>query len=54
MKPVGINDFQKDGENAVLDTLDAEMKDWCSGHLHYSRDKGLDFAGRSNRVVQKR
>ncbi|MDR1324978.1 MAG: restriction endonuclease [Treponema sp.] len=46
IKPVGINDFQKNEENAVLDASDAEMKEWCSKHLHYSRDKGLDFVGR--------
>jgi hypothetical protein len=25
------------------------MKDWCAKHLHYSRDKGLDFVGRFNK-----
>jgi hypothetical protein len=49
IKPVGINDFQKNEENAVLDASDAEMKDWCSKHLRYSRDKGLDFVGRFNK-----
>jgi hypothetical protein len=47
IKPVRINDFQKNEENAVLDASDAEMKDWCSKHLHYSREKGLDFVGKS-------
>jgi hypothetical protein len=25
------------------------MKEWCSKHLRYSRDKGLDFVGRFNK-----
>ena len=25
------------------------MKNWCAQHLHYSRDKGLDFVGRFNK-----
>jgi hypothetical protein len=49
IKPVGINDFQKNAGNAVLDASDAEMKDWCFKHLYYSRDKGLDFVGRFNK-----
>jgi hypothetical protein len=49
IKPVGINDFQENEANAVLDASDAEMKDWCAKHLHYSRDKGLDFVGRFNK-----
>ncbi|WP_461247921.1 restriction endonuclease [Treponema sp. R6D11] len=48
IKPVGINEFQKTNENAVLDASDAEMKTWCTEHLDYSRDKGLDFVGRFN------
>jgi hypothetical protein len=48
IKPVGINEFQKTDENAVLDASDAEMKTWCAKHLNYSRDKGLDFVGRFN------
>jgi hypothetical protein len=49
IKPIGINDFQKNEENAVLDASDAEMKDWCSKYLHYCRDKSLDFVGRFNK-----
>lgn len=47
--PVGINEFQKNEENAVLDASDAEMKEWCSKNLNYTRDKGLDFVGRFNK-----
>ena len=49
IKPVGITEFQKNNENAVLNASDAEMKFWCSKHLNYSRDKGLDFVGRFNK-----
>jgi hypothetical protein len=49
IKPVGINDFQNNEENAVLDASDAEMKCWCAKHLQYSRDKGLDFVARFNK-----
>ena len=49
IKPVGIDKFQINEENAVLDASDAEMKNWCAQHLHYSRDKGLDFVGRFNK-----
>jgi hypothetical protein len=48
IKPVGINEFQSIKENAILDASDAEMKNWCSKHLNYTRDKGLDFVGRFN------
>ena len=49
IKPVGINEFQSNEENAILDASDAEMKIWCAKHLHYSRNKGLDFVGRFNK-----
>jgi hypothetical protein len=49
IKPVGISEFQKNEENAVLDASDAEMKVWCARHLQYTRDKGLDFVGRFNK-----
>jgi len=47
--PVCKDEFQKNEENAVLDASDAEMKEWCSVNLNYSRDKGLDFVGRFNK-----
>jgi hypothetical protein len=48
IKPIGIDEFQKTNENAVLDVSDAEMKTWCAKHLNYSRDNGLYFVGRFN------
>jgi hypothetical protein len=49
IKPVGISDFQKNNENAILNASDAEMKNWCTRNLNYSRDKGLDFVARFNK-----
>lgn len=49
IKTVGIERFQETAENAILDASDTEMKDWCSKHLNYSRNKGLDFVGRFNK-----
>jgi hypothetical protein len=49
IKPVGINEFQKTFDNAILDASDAEMKNWCAKNLQYSRNKGLDFVGRFNK-----
>ncbi|MDR2772520.1 MAG: restriction endonuclease [Elusimicrobiota bacterium] len=49
IKTVGIERFQETTENAILDASDTEMKDWCSKHLNYSRNKGLDFVGRFNK-----
>jgi hypothetical protein len=49
IKPVGIDVFQQNHENAVLDASDGEMKDWCAKNLHYFRDKELDFVGRFNK-----
>jgi hypothetical protein len=48
IKPVSIQAFENGKVNAVLDASDAEMKQWCAGHLNYTRDKGLDFVGRFN------
>jgi len=49
IKPVSLQEFQNNEENAILDASDAVMKNWCSERLQYSRDKGLDFVGRFNR-----
>jgi hypothetical protein len=49
IKPIGINEFQKNEENAVLDVSDAETKNWCAKHLHYTRDKSPDFVARFNK-----
>ena len=49
IKPVKIDDFQKNEENAILDASDTAMKSWCADHLYYVRDKGLDFVGRFNK-----
>ncbi len=47
--PVDITTFENSDENAVLSASDAKMKQWCAAHLHYTRDKGLDFVGRFNK-----
>lgn len=47
--PIGIDEFQKNEDNAILDASDTKMKDWCKKYLNYSRDKGLDFVGRFNK-----
>jgi hypothetical protein len=49
IQPAGIEEFQSSDKNAVLEASDAEMKNWAHTHLHYSRDKGLDFVGRFNK-----
>jgi len=49
IKPVGIIEFQKNDENAILDASDVEMKNWCFRNLNYTRDKGLDFVARFNK-----
>ena len=48
LKPVGISEFESNTENAILNGSDAEMKQWASANLNYTRDKGLDFIGRFN------
>ena len=49
IKPVCIEKFQSSDKNAILDASDAEMKNWCSKNLNYTRDKGLDFVARFNK-----
>jgi hypothetical protein len=48
LMPVGIDGFQENTNNAILEASDREMKDWCAEHLKYKHDKGLDFVGRFN------
>jgi hypothetical protein len=48
IKPIGIDLFQRNKDNAILDATDAEMKNWCLKYLNYTRDKGLDFVARFN------
>jgi hypothetical protein len=49
IKPVKVDDFQKNDDNAILDASDAGMKEWCAKNLNYEGDKGLDFVGRFNK-----
>ncbi|GHV31248.1 hypothetical protein FACS1894167_13320 [Synergistales bacterium] len=44
--PVGVDKFEMNDKDAVLDASDAEMKRWCADNLGYSHNKGLDFVGR--------
>lgn len=46
--PVGMNDFVKNNNNAILDASDNEMQLWAKENLGYSRNKGLDFIARFN------
>ena len=46
--PVGIDEFEATGKNAILSASDAEMAHWCKKNLNYTRNKGLDFVARFN------
>lgn len=48
IKPVCLDEFISNNDNAVLDASDTETAVWCSKNLNYTRNKGLDFAARFN------
>ncbi len=48
MKPVSLNDFLSNTNDAILRGSDKEMMDFASQQLGYHREKGLDFVTRFN------
>jgi len=50
IKPVYLNEFISNDEDAILNASDGEMANWCKENLGYSRNKGLDFVARFNKT----
>lgn len=48
IKPIPINEFMANEENAILDAGDNEMMKFAKEHLGYNHKKGLDFIARFN------
>ncbi|HQE59987.1 MAG TPA: restriction endonuclease [Spirochaetota bacterium] len=48
IKPVPLNEFLSNNENAILDAGDNEMMNFAKEHLGYSHNKGLDLVARFN------
>lgn len=48
LKPVSLDEFTSNNNNAILNASDSEMARWCFQNLNYSRNKGLDFVARFN------
>lgn len=46
---LGLDDFERNDGNAVLDASDREMLEFAKRKFGYNRDKGLDFVARFNR-----
>lgn len=49
MKPVSLDEFLSNHNDAILDASDAQMKDFAKTQLNYNHSKGLDFVARFNR-----
>ncbi|MBP7211863.1 restriction endonuclease [bacterium] len=49
LKPVNINTFISNSENAILEASDYEMSKWAKDFIGYNREKGLDFVARFNK-----
>lgn len=49
IKPVSLDKFIANQDDAILDAGDKEMKDFAKANLNYNRDKGLDFVARFNK-----
>lgn len=49
LKPVDINSFLQNENNAILNASDKLMMDFAKEHLNYNHNKGLDFVARFNR-----
>jgi Tsp45I type II restriction enzyme. len=43
-------EFTESSGNAIFNSTDAEMKKFCTDHLGYDREKGIDFVARFNDV----
>lgn len=48
IKPVPLNKFLSNNENAILDAGDNEMMNFAKEHLGYNHNKGLDLVARFN------
>lgn len=48
IKPVELDKFTANTQDAILDATDKEMTDFASAELNYTRSKGLDFVARFN------
>ena len=48
IKPVDLETFTSNDNNAILDGSDKLMMDFAKNELNYNRDKGLDFVARFN------
>jgi hypothetical protein len=48
IKPVPLNEFLSNNENAILDAGDNEMMKFAKEHLGYNHNKGLDLVARFN------
>lgn len=48
IKPVPLNKFLSNNENAILDAGDNEMMNFVKEHLGYNHNKGLDLVARFN------
>jgi len=48
IQPVGLDDFLKDKNDAILNGSDRQLMDFAFGELNYKHFKGLDFIGRFN------
>jgi len=48
IKPVPLNEFLSNNENAILDAGDNEMMNFAKEHLGYNHNKGLDLVARFN------
>jgi len=48
IKPVSLNEFLSNKENAILDAGDNEMMNFAKEHLGYNHNKGLDLVARFN------
>lgn len=48
IKPVALDIFLSNNENAILSGNDAVLLDFAQGHFDYNKEKGLDFIARFN------
>jgi len=48
IKPIPLNEFLSNNENAILDAGDNEMMKFAKEHLGYNHNKGLDLVARFN------
>ena len=48
IKPVPLDEFLSNNENAILDAGDNEMMNFAKEHLGYNHNKGLDLVARFN------